>query len=58
MRLLLLQRLFGLLTVLLLPVTSFGQEAKTQVATEKTPTILFVCEHGAGEERDCRRVLR
>lgn len=49
MRLFLLQRLFVLLAVLCLPVAAFGQEAKPHGATEKTPTILFVCEHGAAK---------
>ena len=49
MRLSLLPRLFVLITVLFLPVVSSGQGTKDQPATEKTPTILFVCEHGAAK---------
>jgi len=49
MRLPLLQSLFVLVTALFLPITSFGQNPEDKPAAEKTPTILFVCEHGAAK---------
>lgn len=35
--------------VLLLSVVAFGQETKAPATNESTPTILFVCEHGAAK---------
>ncbi len=49
MRLLLLQRLFVLIAALFMPIASSGQDSKDKAATEETPTILFVCEHGAAK---------
>lgn len=34
---------------MLLSIIAFGQEAKDKTAKGKTPTILFVCEHGAAK---------
>ncbi len=44
MQLLLSLGLFVLVTGLFLPVSSYGQEPK-----DETPTVLFVCEHGAAK---------
>src|SRR5215204_6221555 len=49
MRIFLPPGLFVLVTLLLLPAASFGQDSIGQTAAEKTPTILFVCEHGAAK---------
>ncbi len=49
MRLPLLQRLFVLIAALFMPIASSGQDSKDQAATERAPTILFVCEHGAAK---------
>jgi arsenate reductase (thioredoxin) len=49
MRFQLLQRLFVLAAVLLLPLASSGQDARDVAGKEKMPEILFVCEHGAAK---------
>ncbi len=49
MRFPLLLGLFVVITALFLPVASFGQGSKDQSATADSPTILFVCEHGAAK---------
>lgn len=43
------QCLIAILAALLVPAASFGQGVKDGAAAEKTPTILFVCEHGAAK---------
>ena len=49
MRLRLPKYLLVLVTTLLLPIGSVGQDGRTTMKPEKTPTILFVCEHGAAK---------
>jgi arsenate reductase len=49
MRLLLLKYLLILVTASLLPAASYGQDGKGRTETAETPTILFVCEHGAAK---------
>jgi arsenate reductase (thioredoxin) len=49
MRFPVLQTLFVLVAALFLPTASYGQEAKARPTDEKTPTILFICEHGAAK---------
>ena len=49
MRLLCLRWMFVLFAGLFVPMVSFGQGTKPEAAAEKTPTILFVCEHGAAK---------
>ena len=49
MRLPFLRGLFVIFAALLIPVAALGQGAKDEAVTEKTPTILFVCEHGAAK---------
>lgn len=49
MRLSLLPTLFVLVVALCLSTASFGQNSKEPTTTEATPTILFVCEHGAAK---------
>lgn len=41
--------LLVLATVLLVPAVSFGQDRMGAMKAEKTPAILFVCEHGAAK---------
>ncbi len=49
MRLPFLHGLFVLVVVSLSPHMSFGQDSQQPMAAEKTPMILFVCEHGAAK---------
>ena len=49
MRLLLLKYSLVLVTTLLSPLGSYVQDGKGRTETEKRPTILFVCEHGAAK---------
>src|SRR5262245_20474816 len=49
MRLPLLRSLLAFVMGLLSPTAFYGQDLKDKTAAEKTPTILFVCEHGAAK---------
>jgi arsenate reductase len=49
MRLPLRSRLFVLIAALFVSNASFAQDLKDNAATEKQPTILFICEHGAAK---------
>lgn len=43
-------RVFLMMVVtMLMSVPLYGQNAKKQTANEQTPTILFICEHGAAK---------
>jgi hypothetical protein len=50
--------LFVLVAALFLPTTSYGQEAKAKPTDEKTPTILFICEHGVAKSVIAAVLLR
>lgn len=45
----LLQALLLLVPIMFTSITSYGQDSEEKAAKEKTPTILFICEHGAAK---------
>ncbi len=49
MRLPLLKTLLIFIAALFMPIASHGQETEGKTAGDKTPTILFICEHGAAK---------
>jgi arsenate reductase (thioredoxin) len=49
MRFTLLSSLFVFVAALFLSAASYGQDTKAKPGNEKTPTVLFVCEHGAAK---------
>lgn len=49
MRVALRKQLLVLMAALLLPAASLGQDVKTTKKRETTPSVLFVCEHGAAK---------